>query len=187
LQVCTNLGFSAGDREENIRRVGEVSKLFADMGVVCLASFISPYAADRTRARHSHDAARLPFIEVYVNTPLNICEQRDSKGAYVFEMILNLCPLIAGLYGKARAGLITGFTGIDSPFEPPVDPELTLYADRDSVAQCTQRVLEYMYEKVRARSVPGAHFRSCSGSAARAMRASTTGLARTRTDARCVC
>jgi 3'-phosphoadenosine 5'-phosphosulfate synthase len=78
--VCANLGFTQADREENIRRVAECSKLFADMGVICLASFISPYSKDRQLARRIHDEAGLTFVEVFVNTPLNVCEQRDAKG-----------------------------------------------------------------------------------------------------------
>lgn len=102
------LGFSAADREENIRRIGQVAKLFADAGVVAIASFISPYRADRARVRALHEDAGLPFIEVYIDTPLEVCEARDPKG----------------LYKKARAGEITGFTGIDDPYEPPRAPEV---------------------------------------------------------------
>jgi bifunctional enzyme CysN/CysC len=115
-----DLGFSAADRTENIRRVGEVARLFADAGVVALVPVISPYAADRDRARAIHDAAGLRFVEVWVDTPLELCEQRDPKG----------------LYAKARAGEIKGFTGIDDPYEPPVHPELRLApADGDPGAQ----------------------------------------------------
>ncbi|CAN5169375.1 N/A [soil metagenome] len=105
-----DLGFSAGDRSENVRRVGEVARLFADAGVVALVPLISPYRADRDRARSAHSAAGLPFVEVFVDTPLAICEGRDPKG----------------LYARARAGEITGFTGIDDPYEPPAAPELIL-------------------------------------------------------------
>ena len=115
-----DLGFSAGDRTENIRRVGEVARLFADAGVVALVPVISPYAADRDRARSVHEAAGLRFVEVWVDTPLDVCEARDPKG----------------LYAKARAGEITGFTGIDDPYEPPVHPDLRLVpADGDPAAQ----------------------------------------------------
>ena len=108
--LCADLGFSAEDRAENIRRVGEVARLFADAGVICLCSFVSPYRADRARVRAMHEAANVPFMEVFVDTPIEVCEQRDPKG----------------LYKKARAGEITGFTGIDDPYEAPEAPELTL-------------------------------------------------------------
>ncbi len=115
-----DLGFSAEDRSENVRRVGEVARLFADAGVVALVPLISPYRADRDRARAAHDAARVPFFEVFVNTPIEECEARDPKG----------------LYAKARAGEITGFTGIDDPYEAPVAPDLELTpADGDPAAQ----------------------------------------------------
>src|SRR5919197_6378237 len=113
------LGFSAADREENIRRIGEVAKLFADAGLFALTSFISPYRKDRDAARKIHEqnkAGAIPFIEVYVNTPIETCEQRDPKG----------------LYKQAReavaAGKGKGFTGVDDPYEPPVKPELILDA-----------------------------------------------------------
>jgi len=105
-----DLGFSAEDRTENVRRVGEVARLFADAGVVALVPVISPYVTDRDRVRAAHDLADLRFIEVFVDTPIEVCEQRDPKG----------------LYKMARAGEITGFTGIDDPYEPPVDPEVRL-------------------------------------------------------------
>ena len=115
-----DLGFSAADRTENIRRVGEVARLFADAGVVALVPVISPYAADRDRARSVHEAAGLRFVEVWVDTPLAVCEERDPKG----------------LYAKARAGEIKGFTGIDDPYEPPARPDLRLVpADGDPAAQ----------------------------------------------------
>lgn len=123
-----DLGFSAEDRSENVRRVGEVARLFADAGVVALVPLISPYRADRDRARAAHDAARVPFFEVFVNTPIEECEARDPKG----------------LYAKARAGEITGFTGIDDPYEAPVAPDLELTpADGDPAAQA-QVVLDLL-------------------------------------------
>lgn len=103
-----NLGFSAEDREENIRRVGEVSKLFADAGMIVISSFISPFRKDRRLVRSLHQQAGLPFVEVFVDTPLEICEQRDPKQ----------------LYAKARRGEIKDFTGISSPYEPPEHPEI---------------------------------------------------------------
>jgi len=115
-----DLGYSAADRTENIRRVGEVAHLFADAGIVALVPIISPYRADRERARRIHAAVGLPFVEVFVDTPLAVCEARDPKG----------------LYAKARAGEITGFTGVDDPYEPPEHPDLRLTPeDGDPAAQ----------------------------------------------------
>jgi bifunctional enzyme CysN/CysC len=116
----SDLGFSAEDRAENVRRVGEVSKLLADAGVIAIVSLVSPYAADRQRVRASHDAAVLPYIEIFVDTPLEVCEQRDPKG----------------MYAKARAGEIQHFTGIDDPYEAPEAPHLRLRPeDGDAAAQ----------------------------------------------------
>lgn len=123
-----NLGFSAEDRAENIRRIGEVAKLFADSGCVALTSFISPYRADRDLCRTLHDEAKLRFIEVYVDTPIEVCEQRDPKG----------------LYKKARAGQIKGFTGIDDPYEAPTKAELTLKPATMSVEECVQACMELL-------------------------------------------
>jgi bifunctional enzyme CysN/CysC len=117
-----DLGFSTADRDENVRRAGEVAVLLADAGVVALVPLISPYRDGRDRARAAHGAAGVPFVEVYVDTPIELCEQRDPKG----------------LYAKARAGEITGFTGIDDPYEAPTSPELRLTPDDgDPVAQAT--------------------------------------------------
>lgn len=110
LGLNADLGFSAADRDENVRRAGEVARLLADAGVVAIVPLISPYRAGRDRARAAHEAAGVPFVEVFVDTPIELCEARDPKG----------------LYAKARAGEITGFTGIDDPYEPPSSPELTL-------------------------------------------------------------
>jgi adenylyl-sulfate kinase len=106
------LGFGAEDRAENVRRVGEVALLLADAGVVALAPLVSPYRADRDRVRARHHDAGLPFFEVHVATPLEECERRDPKG----------------LYARARAGEISGLTGVDDPWEPPLAPELVLGA-----------------------------------------------------------
>lgn len=115
-----DLGFSAEDRDENVRRAGEVARLFADAGVIAVVPLISPYRAGRDRARAVHEASGVPFVEVFVDTPIELCEQRDPKG----------------LYAKARAGEITGFTGIDDPYEAPERPELVLTpADGDPIAQ----------------------------------------------------
>jgi adenylylsulfate kinase len=128
-----NLGFTQEDREENIRRIGEVSKLFADAGVITLVSFISPYLKDReaVRARCGGD-----FNEVYMKIPISVCEQRDPKG----------------LYKKARAGQIKGFTGIDDPYEEPTNPELTVtVAGEDGVMQSPEdmaaTILKHLEEK----------------------------------------
>lgn len=120
LGLNADLGFSAHDRDENVRRAGQVARLLADAGVVAIVPLISPYRAGRDRARAVHAAAGVAFVEVFVDTPIGLCEQRDPKG----------------LYAKARAGEITGFTGIDDPYEAPVEPELRLVPDDgDAVAQ----------------------------------------------------
>ena len=121
-----NLGFSAEDRAENIRRIGEVAKLFADAGVVVIASFISPYRADRDNVRKLHEDAKLEFIECHVNTPIEVCEERDPKG----------------LYKKARAGQLKGFTGVDDPYEAPTKPELVLPAGEKSLDECVSLVYD---------------------------------------------
>ncbi|TPX36001.1 adenylyl-sulfate kinase [Synchytrium microbalum] len=126
-----DLGFSPEDRVENIRRIGEVAKLFADSATISLTSFISPYKADRELARKLHDAAGLPFVEVYVDVPIEVAETRDPKG----------------LYKKARAGLIKEFTGIDAPYEAPESPEIHLRADQVSVEEAVQIVFEYLVSK----------------------------------------
>jgi 3'-phosphoadenosine 5'-phosphosulfate synthase len=126
-----DLGFSPPDREENIRRISEVAKLFADAGIVVLTSFISPYAKDRLKARELHEASGLPFFEVFVDTPLSVCEQRDTKG----------------LYKKARAGLIKGFTGIDSKYEAPLKPDLVLKAGDWDTEQCIEKIVNMLREK----------------------------------------
>lgn len=121
-----NLGFSPEDRTENIRRIGEVSKLFADGAVIVSTAFISPYKADRDLVR-----ALMPqgeFIEIYVNASLETCEGRDPKG----------------LYKKARAGQIKGFTGIDAPYEAPESPELVLDSDKKGIAELAGEVIAYL-------------------------------------------
>lgn len=120
------LGFSPEDREENIRRIGAVAKLFCEAGLIVITAFISPYRADRDRVR----ASMVPgdFIEVYVNTPLEVCEQRDPKG----------------LYKKARAGQLKGFTGIDDPYEPPLRPEIVLEGAKYPPDQLADQVIQYL-------------------------------------------
>merc|ERR1711907_802934 len=123
-----DLGFSAEDRKENVRRVAEVSKLFNEAGAIVIAGLISPYAADRAYAREVHENATLPFMEVFVDAPLDTVEQRDPKG----------------LYKKARAGQIKGFTGIDAPYEAPEKPEVHLRTDLNSITKSVNKILEQL-------------------------------------------
>lgn len=124
--LCADLGFSREDRRENIRRVGEVSRLFLEAGVIAISAFISPYATDRDNIRKN--VAEGDFIEVYVKCSLAECERRDPKG----------------LYRKARAGLIPGFTGLDDPFEPPTAPELVLDTEALTVNEAVKTIVEYL-------------------------------------------
>ncbi len=126
-----NLGFSAEDRTENIRRIGEVSKLFADAGLLSITSFISPYIADRDQVRKLHEEADLPFLEVYVELPLKVAEERDPKG----------------LYKKARAGEIKEFTGISAPYEEPLKAELIINTAECSPQEATVRIIGYLEER----------------------------------------
>lgn len=121
-----NLGFSPEDREENIRRIGEVAKLFTDAGVIAMTAFISPYRTDRDNARALLDERR--FVEVFVDCPLEICEERDPKG----------------LYKKARAGEIKGFTGISAPYEAPTAPELVVNTGSQTLEECTDAVIAFL-------------------------------------------
>lgn len=123
----SNLGFSDADREENIRRVGEVSKLFADAGLIVLSSFISPFKKDRQLVRKIHDDAGLNFLEIYIDTPLAVCEERDPKK----------------LYAKARRGEIPNFTGISSPYEEPDDAEIIIPVT-NTPKQSSQQILDYL-------------------------------------------
>ena len=125
--LCSDLGFSPHDRKENIRRVGEVAKLFADAGVICVTAFISPYRSERDLAREIMGHGK--FIEVYVNAPIEICEQRDPKG----------------LYAKARANELKEFTGISAPYEPPMQAEMELRTDLLSVEECVHRIVEFLH------------------------------------------
>jgi adenylylsulfate kinase len=124
-----NLGFSAEDRAENIRRIGEVAKLFAHAGVITLTAFISPYRADRDAVRAILGPGE--FIEIYVNASLETCEARDPKG----------------LYKKARAGELKGFTGIDDPYEAPQNPELVLDANKKGIDELADEVVAYLEKK----------------------------------------
>jgi adenylylsulfate kinase len=129
--INKNLGFSAEDRTENIRRIGEVAKLFVDCGVIALSSFISPYKADRDQVRALHEAAGMDFIEVFVDCSLAAAENRDPKG----------------LYKKARAGEIKNFTGIDDPYEAPANPEIHLHSDQQSLQEEVQVILSVLRER----------------------------------------
>ena len=123
------LGFSAIDREENIRRIGTVAQLFSEAGIIALTAFISPYRIDRDRVRNNLLSGE--FIEVFVDTPIDVCESRDPKG----------------LYKKARAGEIKGFTGIDDPYEPPLSPELVLSAAEKTPDVLADEVLVYLQQQ----------------------------------------
>lgn len=131
LGINKNLGFSAEDRAENIRRIGEIAKLFVDTGVIVLSSFVSPYRADRDAVRELHAASDMPFVEVYVDVSLEVAEERDPKG----------------LYKKARAGEIKNFTGIDDPYEAPETPELVLNSDKMSLEEEVAALVEYLEQK----------------------------------------
>jgi len=128
LGINKNLGFSEQDRTENIRRIGEIAKLFGDAGVISLSSFISPYKADRDEVRRLHEAANLPFVEVFVDCSLAVAEERDPKG----------------LYKKARAGEIKNFTGIDDPYEEPKNPELHLHTDTMTLDEEVAIIIDYL-------------------------------------------
>jgi adenylylsulfate kinase len=121
-----NLGFSPEDREENIRRIGEVAKLFTDAGLIAMTAFISPYRADRNKARELVDPGR--FVEIYCQCALEECEKRDPKG----------------LYKKARAGQIKEFTGIDAPYEAPEHPEIVIRTDEHSIESSADQVIDYL-------------------------------------------
>ncbi|MBQ0795463.1 MULTISPECIES: adenylyl-sulfate kinase [Zhongshania] len=131
LGINKNLGFSAEDRTENIRRIGEISKLFVDTGVIVLSSFVSPYRADRDIVRELHDAGDMDFLEVFVDVPLDVAEQRDPKG----------------LYKKARAGEIKNFTGISDPYEAPLKAELVLNSHEQSLEEEVEILLAMMTER----------------------------------------
>ena len=128
--LCGDLGFSDEDRIENIRRIGEVSKLFADSGLIVLSAFISPFVSDRRMVRKLFPAGE--FIEVFMDTPLNTCEERDPKG----------------LYTKARAGEIKNFTGIDSPYEAPPHPEVRLDTSTMTVDECVDKLIQHLTRNI---------------------------------------
>jgi adenylylsulfate kinase len=123
-----DLGFSAEDREENIRRIGEVAKLFVDAGIIVLSAFISPYIKDRETVRNLVEEDE--FIEIYVKCPLEVCEKRDVKG----------------LYKKAREGIIKNFTGIDDPYEEPLNPEIVVETDKETLEESVNKIIKYLEE-----------------------------------------
>jgi adenylylsulfate kinase len=127
--LCGDLGFSDTDRNENIRRIGELAKLFIDAGIIALTAFISPFQEDRQRARDLVPEG--DFIEIHVKCPLEVCETRDPKG----------------LYKKARAGLIKGYTGISSPYEVPDNPEIVIDTSVRDVDQCVMEIIDYLAAK----------------------------------------
>ena len=131
LGINKNLGFSAEDRAENIRRIGEISKLFADCGTLSLSSFISPYRQDRGNVRDLHKQSGFHFVEVYVDCSLEVAESRDPKG----------------LYKKARGGKIKNFTGIDDPYEPPKNPEIHLKTDQMTLEQEINAIILYLEQQ----------------------------------------
>lgn len=124
-----NLGFSPDDRTENIRRIGEVSKLFVDAGVIAMTAFISPYQVDRALVRAMVEAGE--FVEIYVECSVEACEQRDTKG----------------LYAKARRGEIKEFTGISAPYEAPTNPEITIATEGKTVTECVQQLVTALETK----------------------------------------
>ncbi|MDZ4831111.1 MAG: adenylyl-sulfate kinase [Phycisphaerae bacterium] len=127
-----DLGFTAADRAENVRRAGEACVLLADAGLVVIACFVSPYLSDRALVRERHARAGIPFLEVFVDAPLEVAEARDPKGQY----------------RKAREGKIPSFTGIDSPYEPPERPELWLPTTEVSVAECVTAIVARLFETI---------------------------------------
>ena len=129
--INKNLGFGADDRTENIRRIGEISKLFVDVGVITLSSFVSPYRADRDIVRELHEQADMDFIEVYVEVPLEVAEERDTKG----------------LYKKARAGEIPNFTGISDPYEAPENAEVVLHTDKMTLDEEVEYLMNMLRER----------------------------------------
>ncbi len=126
--LCSDLGFSDSDREENIRRIGEVSKLFLDAGVIVLTAFVSPFKSDRDRARELVN--KNDFLEVYCAANLEVCEKRDTKG----------------LYAKARKGEIQEFTGISSPYEEPINPELRIDTGANNLKDCVEEIIKKLVE-----------------------------------------
>lgn len=133
--LCNDLGFDDKSREENIRRIGEIAKLFLDTGVITLVSFISPFRKERELARRL--SGENSFVEIFVDCPIEVCEQRDVKG----------------LYKRARAGEIANFTGINSPYEIPENPDLSLRSDQLSIEECLDALLNLLLPKIERKPV----------------------------------
>jgi adenylylsulfate kinase len=125
-----DLGFSAEDRKENLRRIGAVSRLFMDAGTICIAAFIAPSEQDRSRLKET--IGRENFIEIYLNTPIEVCEARDIKG----------------LYKKARKGLINNFTGVNDPYEPPANPDLMIDTSKESIRDSVEKIYSFISPKL---------------------------------------
>jgi len=134
--LCRDLGFSAEDRCENIRRIGEVGKLMTDAGLIVISAFISPFRSDRDGVRKLFEDG--DFIEVYCDAPLHVCEERDVKG----------------LYQKARAGQLSEFTGISSPYEAPLSPEIVVHTGKDGLEICVDSIIRYLRDKKKLLSTP---------------------------------
>lgn len=134
--LCRDLGFSAEDRCENIRRIGEVGKLMTDAGLIVISAFISPFRSDRDGVRKLFEDG--DFIEVYCDAPLHVCEERDVKG----------------LYQKARAGQLSEFTGISSPYEAPLSPEIVVHTGKDGLEICVDSIIRYLKDKKKLLSTP---------------------------------
>ena len=132
LGINKNLGFSAQDRAENIRRIGEIAKLFVDAGVIALSSFISPYQVDRQLVRELHAESGYPFVEIFVDCSLSTAEERDPKG----------------LYKKARAGEIKNFTGISAPYEAPQNPDVEIKTEEETVEESVHKIITHIENKL---------------------------------------
>ena len=132
--INNDLGFSSADRTENIRRIGEVSKLMLDAGLIIISAFISPFHADRDTVRHIVGKDR--FTEIFIDCPLEVCEQRDAKG----------------LYQKARKGLIPNFTGIDSPYEIPENPDLVIHTNNETIEESLSKIVQHVEAKLQVLS-----------------------------------
>lgn len=124
----SDLGFSKEDRIENIRRIAELSKLFVDAGIITIATFISPFIGERVKVKNLLES---DFVEIYVDCPLEICEKRDPKG----------------IYKKARNGQIKDFTGIDSPYEKPINPDIVIHTEENSLEECVDKIMDYLEKK----------------------------------------
>jgi len=127
--LCSDLGFSDGDRKENLRRIGEMSKLFVESGLITLTAFISPFIDDRKKVRSLFPHG--DFLEIFVDCPIEVCEGRDVKG----------------LYNKARQGIIKDFTGVNSPYEPPIKPELTIHTADQTLEESVESVLSFLSDR----------------------------------------